>query len=148
MSNYWIAEDNFQGWFKKEFPQLVLEDWRVENRLLPKERRLEMKRWREEGISSPPDFKIQKVNGIKYLCWVDVKWTSKIKNPHNLNWGKYYNYMRISEKTHLPAYIVLFTGKPCENNPRAWGYVDPKGNEKISIRDIQTFRNIEGAPTK
>jgi len=139
------SEHYFQEWFKENFPHFGLEDWRVENRLLPKERRLEIERWQKEGISSPPDFKIHKVNGIKYLCWVDVKWTSKIENPFTLNWGKHNNYVRMSEKTHLPVYIVLFTGKPCENNPRALGYCDPKGNEKIPLRDIQTFQNIIGA---
>jgi len=141
------SERNFQEWFKKNFPRLVLEDWRVENSLLPKEQRLEIERWQEEGISSPPDFKIYKVNGIA-VCWVDVKWTSKIENPFNLNWGKYNNYVRVSGKTHLPVYIVLFTGEPCENNPRAWGYIDPKVNEKISIRDIPSFKTIVGACAK
>jgi len=142
------SEYNFQEWSKKNFPHLMLEDWRVENRLLPRERRLEIKRWQKEGISSPPDFKIHKVNGIKYLCWVDVKWTSKIKNPCNLNWGKYNNYVRVSEKTHLPVYIVLFTGEPGENTPRAWGHIDPKKNEKISLRETQTFIDTIGALAK
>jgi len=133
------SEGNFQEWFKKNFPCLVLEDWRVENKLLPKQQRLEIERWQKEGISSPPDFKIHWVTGIKYLCWVDVKWTSKIENPFNLNWGKYSNYVSVSEKTYLPVYIVLFTGEPCENNPRAWGYIDPNGNEKIPLKDIHTF---------
>lgn len=99
------SEYNFQEWFKKNFSHLVLEDWRVENRLLPKERRLEIERWQKEGISSPPDFKIHKVNGIRYLCWIDVKWTSKIDNTFNLNWSKHNNYVHVSEKTHLPVYI-------------------------------------------
>lgn len=140
------SEYVFQEWFRKNFPRLVLEDWRVENRLLPKERRLEIERWQKEGISSPPDFKIHKVNEIKYLCWIDVKWTSGIENPFNLNWGKYNNYVRVSEKTHLPVYLVLFTGEPCENDPRAWGCIDPKGNEKIPLKDIHTLKKtLEGA---
>ena len=98
----------------------MLEDWRAENKLLPKERRLKIEIWQREGISSPPDFKIHKFNGIKDLCWIDVKWTSNIDNPFNLNWNKYTIYVRVSEKTHLPVYIVVFTGEPCEDNPRAW----------------------------
>lgn len=133
------SESLFQEWLKKKFPYLMLEDWRVENRLLRKERRLKIETWQREGISSPPDFKIRKFNGTKDVCWIDVKWTSKIDNPFNLNWNKYANYVRVSEKTHLPVYIVVFTGEPCEDNPRAWGYIDPNRKERIPLEDISTF---------
>jgi hypothetical protein len=131
------SESNFQEWFKKNFSSLMLEDWRVENELLPKERRLQIEIWQKEDISSPPDFKIHKTNGIRCLCWIDVKWTSRIDKSLNVNWTKLGNYIRVSEKTHLPAYIVVFTGEPCENDPRAWGHVDQFG--RIPLKDIATF---------
>lgn len=140
MFGYENSEPYFQKWFKENFPSLALEDWRNEKAILPQDRKLEIKKWKKEGISSPPDFKVHTIDEIKYLCWIDVKWTQlPIKNPYSLNWNKYRNYVSVGEKTHLPVYIVLFTGKPCEDKPRNWGYVDPNKDEKIYLSDIKTF---------
>lgn len=44
------SEFIFLEWFKKKFPYLMLEDWRAENKLLPKERRLKIEIWQRETI--------------------------------------------------------------------------------------------------
>jgi len=123
----------FPKWLETNFPSVGYEDWTIHAYKLGRrglggleaDKLKVFKKWEKEG-THPPDYKIYKKEGFRYLCWIDVKWTSKIDNPYNLNWNKHGSYVYVSRETSLPAYLVIFTGQPCNDSPRPMVISTPK----------------------
>ncbi len=154
---YEDAEKNFPRWLSKLLPSVDCEDWRELSwsRLCdkyPNQREL-IKRWKKKENFSP-DYKIVWKKRHQYLCWVDVKWTPKVKDTFNLNWKKRDRYLLVSWDTKLPVYIVVFTGAPCRSSPSKWGCVArrisriPLKDTKSLISEIKKLMRIKNAGHK
>ena len=137
----------FPKWLSMNFPSIGYEDWTISayergkrglGRLDVEKLRV-FEEWEKKGIY-PPDYKIYKKDKFKYLCWIDVKWTSKIDNSYNLNWDRHKSYAYVSRETSLPVYLVIFTGKPCNDSPSAYGYIDPEKDNLIPLSEIEKFK--------
>lgn len=145
-----MSEIAFLKWVGKEYPYLTVEDWsipivhrdkgkKVLQQLYP-DQKSSIEKWESMCIQATPDFKLKVKESGKYICWIDVKNTSKIDNPFNLNWDKHYYYLTVSIDTNLSAYIIVFLNN--EEFPRMWGYLDPKNykhDSHIPLHDISEF---------
>lgn len=139
------AEAYFENWMRKTLQVLEIDDWRVPivhrehghkrlQEMHPDYARL-IAEWDEQGITATPDY-LLKAQG-RAILWIDVKQTQPpIHIPFNLNATKYYNYLKVSADTHVPAAIVVFTDK---DFPMMWGYLLRGQNNRIPLEDIQSL---------